>query len=198
MEENSWGNWSYQLHHDSLPLSSSKADHGSNSRKTRSASETLDHIITERNRRRELTRKFIELSAFIPGLKKTDKVHVLGEAVKYVAQLQERVKELEEDIKKKGAGSLITITRSHLLDDNDTAMGEMNTKECYRHNETFPELELQILHLSITTTNVLPFGNTLNITIIAQMGDKYKLTVEDLVKKLRVVATLQACDDVQQ
>lgn len=30
------------------------------------------------------------------------------------------------------------------------------------------------------------------------MGDKYKLTVEDLVKKLRVVATLQACDDVQQ
>lgn len=118
-----------------------------------------------------------------------------------MAQLQERVKELEEDIKKKGAGSLITITRSHLLDDNDTAMGEMNTKECYRHNETFPELEvrvlgkevlikircgkqkeilvniilqLQILHLSITTTNVLPFGNTLNITIIAQASNYQK------------------------
>jgi hypothetical protein len=60
-----------EQHHDSLPLSSSKANNqGSNSKKTRSASETLDHIITERNRRRELTRKFIELSAFIPGLKK--------------------------------------------------------------------------------------------------------------------------------
>jgi len=59
-----------EKHHDSLPLSSSTANQGSNSKKTRSASETLDHIITERNRRRELTRKFIELSAFIPGLKK--------------------------------------------------------------------------------------------------------------------------------
>jgi hypothetical protein len=114
-----------------------------------------------------------------------------------VAQLQERVKELEEDIKKKGAGSLI----SHLLNYNDSAMGEMNTKECYGHNETFPELEvrvlgkevlikircgkqkeivvnimlqLQILHLSITTTNVLPFGNTLNITIIAQASNYHK------------------------
>ena len=30
------------------------------------------------------------------------------------------------------------------------------------------------------------------------MGPKYNLTVKDLVKKLRVVAMLQARDDVQQ
>lgn len=59
-----------EQHHDSLPLSSSTASQGSNSKKPRSASETLDHIMSERNRRQLLTRKIIELSAFLPGLKK--------------------------------------------------------------------------------------------------------------------------------
>ncbi|KAE9584538.1 putative transcription factor bHLH family [Lupinus albus] len=39
-------------------------------RKVRSSSETLDHIVAERKRRRELTERFIALSATIPGLKK--------------------------------------------------------------------------------------------------------------------------------
>jgi hypothetical protein len=59
-----------EQHHDSLPLSSSTDNQGSNSKKPRSASETLDHIMSERNRRQLLTSKIIELSAFIPGLKK--------------------------------------------------------------------------------------------------------------------------------
>jgi len=59
-----------EQHHDSLPLSSSTTNQGSNSKKPRSASETQDHIMSERNRRQLLTRKIIELSAFIPGLKK--------------------------------------------------------------------------------------------------------------------------------
>ena len=42
-------------------------------RKGRSSSETLDHIMAERKRRRELTERFIALSATIPGLKKVSK-----------------------------------------------------------------------------------------------------------------------------
>jgi len=42
-------------------------------RKGRSSTETLDHIMTERKRRRELTERFIALSATIPGLKKVSK-----------------------------------------------------------------------------------------------------------------------------
>jgi len=42
-------------------------------RKGRSSAETLDHIMTERKRRRELTERFIALSATIPGLKKVSK-----------------------------------------------------------------------------------------------------------------------------
>ncbi|XP_003597984.3 transcription factor bHLH25 isoform X2 [Medicago truncatula] len=213
-----------EQHHDSLPLSSSTANQGSNSKKPRNTSDTLDHIMSERNRRQLLTSKIIELSALIPGLKKIDKVHVVTEAINYMKQLEERLKELEEDIKKKDAGSLSTITRSRVLIDKDIAIGEMNTEECYGRNESLLEVEarilekevlikiycgmqegivvnimsqLQLLHLSITSINVLPFGNTLDITIIAKMGDKYNLTIKDLVKKLRVVATLQVSHNVQ-
>ena len=120
---------------------------------------------------------------------------MVTEAINYVKQLEERVKGLEEDIKKKDAGSASTITRSHVLIDKDNAIGEMKTGECSGRNELLLEVEamvlgnevlikihcgmqegivvnimsqLQLLHLSITTTNVLPFGNTLDIAIIAQ------------------------------
>ena len=127
-----------------------------------------------------------------------DKAHVLQEAIKYVKQLQERVKELEEDIEKNGVESVITITRSHLCNDDGTAFCETNTDECYGPNETLPEVEARVLgkevlikihcgrqsgillkilsqlerlHLSISSSNVLPFGNTLDITIIAQVNN---------------------------
>ncbi|KAG4972665.1 hypothetical protein AAZX31_13G349300 [Glycine max] len=203
-----------------LPSSSnSRANHGTN-KKPRSASESLDHIMSERNRRQELTSKFIALAATIPGLKKMDKAHVLREAINYVKQLQERIEELEEDIRKNGVESAITIIRSHLCIDDDSNTDE----ECYGPNEALPEVEARVLgkevlikiycgkqkgillkimsqlerlHLYISTSNVLPFGNTLDITITAQMGDKYNLVVNDLVKELRQVAMMKSCD-VQQ
>lgn len=51
-----------------LPLSSARTNQGT--KKTRSASESMDHIMSERKRRQELTRKFIALASTIPGLKK--------------------------------------------------------------------------------------------------------------------------------
>ncbi|KAL5056811.1 hypothetical protein RYX36_028415 [Vicia faba] len=219
-----------QQHNDplkrSLPLSSkSKANQSSNSRKRRSASETLDHIMAERKRRKEIRMMFIELSAILPGLKKANKSYVLREAVNYVKQLKERVKELEQDIKKRDKESVNTLTRSHLFIDNDVAIGEKKTEESYECNQSLPQVEarvlgkevlirvhcvmqkeivvnimsqLQLHHLSITTSSILPFRNTLNINIVAQMDDNCNLIVKALVKKLRLVATLQTCDDVQQ
>ncbi|CAL0321984.1 unnamed protein product [Lupinus luteus] len=47
---------------------------------------------------------------------------------------------------------------------------------------------LKTLDLSTISSSVLPFGNSLlDITIIAQMGDKYNLTLKELVKSLRQV-----------
>ncbi|KAI9089535.1 hypothetical protein K1719_029140 [Acacia pycnantha] len=63
-------------------------------KKSRSSSETLDHIImSERKRRQELSEKFIALSATIPGLEKIDKSSVLSEAIDYLKKLKERVRD---------------------------------------------------------------------------------------------------------
>ncbi|KAK7402355.1 hypothetical protein VNO78_14554 [Psophocarpus tetragonolobus] len=123
----------------------------------------------------------------------------------YVNQLQERVEELEEDMEKKGVEAAITITRSHLrIDECDEALPEVEARvlgkevlikiHCTKQNgillKIMSRLE-RLHHLFISTTNVLPFGNTLDITIIAQIADKYNLVVKDLVKDLRQVAV---CD----
>ncbi|KAK4269461.1 hypothetical protein QN277_022615 [Acacia crassicarpa] len=61
-------------------------------KKSRSSSETLDRITSDRKRRQELSQKFIALSATIPGLKKIDKSSVLSEANHHATTSMLRIK----------------------------------------------------------------------------------------------------------
>ncbi|XP_028779216.1 transcription factor bHLH25-like [Neltuma alba] len=46
--------------------------------------------------------------------------------------------------------------------------------------------QLEALNLSVISSSVLPFGKfTLDITIVAQMGEEFNLTVSGIVKSLR-------------
>ncbi|KAG5013968.1 hypothetical protein AAZX31_09G226000 [Glycine max] len=165
------------------------------------------HILAERKRREELTKSIVALSATIPGLKKTDKVNVVREAVSYVKQLQERVKELENQKRKESMNSII-LNKHRPLSINDQAThGFVDVNEellevkvtvldkevligiyCEKQRQRLLKILslLDNLHLSITHTSVLPFGtSTLKITIIAQMNNEYNMTIDDLVKTLR-------------
>jgi hypothetical protein len=72
----------------------------------KSTGHTQDHIMAERKRREKLSQRFIALSAIVPGLKKMDKASVLGDAIKYVKTLEEKLKTLEEKLPKKRMRSL--------------------------------------------------------------------------------------------
>ncbi|RLN40989.1 transcription factor bHLH18-like [Panicum miliaceum] len=61
-----------------------------------SAPYAQDHIIAERKRREKINQRFIELSTVIPGLKKMDKATILSDATKYVKELQEKLRDLQE------------------------------------------------------------------------------------------------------
>ncbi|KAE9449539.1 hypothetical protein C3L33_18557, partial [Rhododendron williamsianum] len=88
---------------------------GSSSSNPSPRSHTYDHIIAERKRREQLTQLFVALSGIVPGLKKMDKTSVLGETVKYLKQLQERVKKLEEQpAKQKTMESVVLVKKSQL------------------------------------------------------------------------------------
>ncbi|CAL0332340.1 unnamed protein product [Lupinus luteus] len=193
-----------------------KANNYQGGKKNRSDSKTMDHIIAERKRRQELTEKFIALSATIPDLKKTDKVSILHEAINHVKQLQERVSELQK-LNNKGINeSIIFLNKIEMFGDENGTSSETSSDDCSRPiiellpdvearvfgNEVLIEIhcekengidhdilkQLENFHLCVTGSSVLPFGNsTIGITIIAQMCEEYKMTVNDLVKNLRQV-----------
>ncbi|KAL3580332.1 hypothetical protein D5086_018167 [Populus alba] len=175
-------------------------------------SQSQDHIIAERKRREKLSQRFIALSAVVPGLKKMDKASVLGDAIKYLKQLQEKVKTLEEQTKRKTMESVVIVKKSHIyVDDGDVNSSSDESKGPI--HETLPEIEarfcdkhvlirihcekrkgvlektvaeIEKLHLSVINSSVLAFGTSaLHVTFIAQMDIDFNMSLKDLVKTLR-------------
>ncbi|XP_044479265.1 transcription factor bHLH18-like isoform X2 [Mangifera indica] len=179
---------------------------------TRTPSLAHDHIMAERKRREKLSQRFIALSAIVPGLKKMDKASVLGDAIRYVKELQERVKVLEEQTKKRTVESVVFVKKSQVTsedeisssDENfdgtsDAALPEIEARASdkdvlirihfARQKGFLPKIltEIENLHLSIVNSSVLPFGSsTLDITIITQKNEEFSMTMKDLVKELRM------------
>ncbi|PIN10069.1 hypothetical protein CDL12_17346 [Handroanthus impetiginosus] len=184
-----------------------------NTKKTtrvRPPSQTYDHIIAERKRREQLSQRFVVLSTIVPGLKKTDKTSVLGDAIKYLKFLQERVKVLEEQATKKTMESVVLVKKSQMAMEDDESSDE---KSPSLNEVPLPEIEARIcntqilirvhcenqmgllanlisqvekLSLTIVNTNVASFGSlALDITIITEMEKEFNLTVNEVVRTLR-------------
>ncbi|KAK7340408.1 hypothetical protein VNO77_21110 [Canavalia gladiata] len=174
-------------------------------KKIRNSCQIQLHILAERKRRQEFTTSIIALSASIPALNKKNKANVVREAVNYVKQLKERVKELENENRKE-ADSIVMMKKTQLcINDEATTLygcieelpeveATILEKEvligilCEKQRQSFHRILslLSNLHLSVTASSTLPFGtSTLKITIIAQMDEGYNLTIDDLVKTLR-------------
>ncbi|KAK7381549.1 hypothetical protein VNO80_00094 [Phaseolus coccineus] len=163
-------------------------------KRARTSSEIEYHIISERKRRQDIAEKFIALSATIPGLKKIDKASILGEAIKYMRQLQQRIAVLEKASNNNSAKSLMICSTS--CEENSNIEVEARGLEnevliriyCEKRKDIMLNLItlLKDLRLSVTSSTVLPFGNSLlNIIVVAQMSEEYNLTVTDLVKTLK-------------
>ncbi|XP_050373870.1 transcription factor bHLH18-like [Argentina anserina] len=178
---------------------------------TRSPLHAQDHVLAERKRREKLSQRFIALSALVPGLKKMDKASVLGDAIKYVKQMQDRMKILEEQAAKKNVESVVFVKRIQYSADEDISSSDENFDSC--SSQPLPEIEARVsdkevllrihcekkkgclanilreiekLGLTILNSGVLPFGNsTLDITVVSEMDIEYSMTVKELVKTLR-------------
>ncbi|XP_062214730.1 transcription factor bHLH18-like [Phragmites australis] len=178
---------------------------------SRPASHNQDHILAERKRREKLSQRFIALSKIVPGLKKMDKASVLGDAIKYLKQLQDQVKGLEDEARRRPVETAVLIKKSQLSADDDDGS---SCDENFLGGEagTLPEIEARVsdrtvlvrihcenrkgalitalseverIGLTIKNTNALPFTtSSLDITIMAMAGDDFCLSVKDIVKKL--------------
>ncbi|XP_019421328.1 PREDICTED: transcription factor bHLH93-like isoform X1 [Lupinus angustifolius] len=157
-------------------------------------SQPQDHIIAERKRREKLSQRFIALSALVPALQKMDKASILGGAIKYLKQLQEKVMALEEEKnKKKNMQSVVIVKKCQLLNDAehsssesgdpfDEALPEIEARFCERNvlirvhcektkgvvEKTINEVEK--IHLKVTNSSAMAFGScAIDITILAQV-----------------------------
>ncbi|KAI9073524.1 hypothetical protein K1719_044520 [Acacia pycnantha] len=164
-------------------------------KRIRSSEKVVDHIMAERKRRQQIAERFIALSAIIPDLKK-----VLDEAIKYVKQLQERVIELERET------SMLSKKKTEICEKND---------DFWEVIEELPKIQVRVsekqvllgiyckkqkgiefkilnllenIHLCVSSSSVLPFGNsTLGINIIAQMADEYRMPMNEMMKNIRQI-----------
>ncbi|KAJ3700865.1 hypothetical protein LUZ61_004570 [Rhynchospora tenuis] len=173
-----------------------------------------DHVMAERLRREKLTQRFIALSSLLPGLSRMDKASVLEDAIKYVKQLQERVKTLEAQTVPKAVPQLDIEKKSQSSPDecNSSTCAESSLHDVQPNKGSLPEIEVRIsqqsvlvkihcdsqkgilgkamseienLGLTIVTTSVVPFtSSTIDMTITAKVDEELSLTVEDLVKRI--------------
>ncbi|KAJ7532876.1 hypothetical protein O6H91_13G023700 [Diphasiastrum complanatum] len=113
----------------------------------KSSSQSVDHIMAERKRREKLTQKFVTLSSIVPGLKKLDKASVLGDTIKYVKQLQERLKMLEEQAQE--AHSVAICKKVVLTDVKEPpqhgAASESSVDQSSIDHVRLPEIEARML-----------------------------------------------------
>ncbi|KAJ7530062.1 hypothetical protein O6H91_15G077000 [Diphasiastrum complanatum] len=172
---------------------------------------TMDHIMAERKRREKLSQRFIALSAIIPGLKKMDKATVLGDAIKYVKQLQDKVKGLEDQTSKKVSRSVnhlkelstcqdaTSVKDTNILEDHEQ-LPEIDVRmvdesvlikvHCEKKKGTVAKIlaELEKLHLLVSNAQILSFSKTEHdLTFMAQVEDSYDLTVDSIMQALRAL-----------
>ncbi|KAI8031250.1 Transcription factor bHLH19 [Camellia lanceoleosa] len=183
--------------------------------RTRGSLHARNHILAERKRRERLSQMIISLCALIPGLARMDKASILEGTVKYIKQLQERERTLEKVCKRKLVEpTVFSSKRFQSSIDDDDVSSEDNFDEKLkqlspeiearlsdnnvlirihcdkRHRTDIPAKilsEMQTLHLNVTNSVVVPFGNAaIDMTIIAQMDNGFNMTAKDLVKNLRL------------
>ncbi|KAL6596160.1 hypothetical protein ACP70R_047524 [Stipagrostis hirtigluma subsp. patula] len=179
---------------------------------TAAATASQDHVLAERKRREKISQRFVALSKIVPGLTKMDKASVLGDAIKYVKQLQEQVKRLETAARRRTVDVATLGKKLHLSMDSGRSPSDVILEGSEASSRmVMPEIEawasertvmikihcedhkgalitalseVESLGLTIIATNVLPFVTFLDITITAMAGDDFCLSVEEIVKKL--------------
>nr|XP_004515538.1 transcription factor bHLH25-like isoform X1 [Cicer arietinum] len=134
-----------------------------------------------------------------------DDSSIIEKVKNYVKQLQERVRELEQEV-----GS------NNICSNKDTTSCKMKSHDynCGTTSNILPEVKARVLqkeiliiihcekqkdvmlkilthlenlHLSLVNSSVLRFGKSnLDITIIAQMDDGYNIKLDELVQTLRL------------
>ncbi|KAL6623009.1 hypothetical protein ACP70R_032888 [Stipagrostis hirtigluma subsp. patula] len=82
----------------------------------------------------KLEQRFVALAKIVPGVRKRDRTAILGDVIRYVKQLQERVRVLEEEAQMWADGASVLVEESqhqqlHTTDDDVDEVSSCNSLE---------------------------------------------------------------------
>lgn len=132
-----------------------------------------------------------------------DKASILGDAIKHMKELQDKVKILEEQTKKQTMESVVLVKKCELnqspskenISDEPITLPQVEAK--FRNNDVLINLhcerrkgilekalsEVEKLNLLVVNSSVMSFGNSsLHITVISQVYTKVKFSVFESAK----------------
>ncbi|KAM7515657.1 hypothetical protein LguiA_005240 [Lonicera macranthoides] len=140
----------------------------------RSKSTQLEHVMSERNRRKKLNERFQALTSLVPPKSKKDKTSVLCSATKYLASLKAQVEELsrrnhmlEARLPRTEATSQeISGSSSERLEIMVTKMEESTSKSCVVNLEVNVRGECSMLDLVIRVLEFVKQVKNLSILSI--------------------------------
>ncbi|KAG0500688.1 hypothetical protein HPP92_000760 [Vanilla planifolia] len=158
-------------------------------------------------KKEKLSQRFIALAAIIPGLKKMDKASVLGDAIKHIKDLEDKVKELEDKAVRKTVESVSTNAKPN---DDSSFCGspkscvdqklptEIQLKlsdktllvkiHCENRKGILAEVISKVEEQRLRLTNIcaVPFvgSSFLDITMAAQMEEGCLPTLKEIAAKL--------------
>lgn len=177
-------------------------------KRVRTNTRPKDNVLAERKRREKLTQRFIDLSALVPDLKKMDKASILGDAIKYTKQLQERVKILEHQTKKKSIESVVFVKKHLHCTENSSSdhknvpiiaepLPEIEARfsdndvliniQCEKRNGLLEKTvaEIEKLKLSVVNSSAMTFGDSaLYIVVMAKKDEASTTNTRELVQNL--------------
>ncbi|ONM17219.1 Transcription factor bHLH28 [Zea mays] len=134
-----------------------------------------DHIIAERKRREKINQRFIELSTVIPGLKKMDKGTILSDATRYVKELQEKLKALEDG----GSGSNDRSIESWVLvkkpcivvPGEDAGSPSWDSSGASPATNPLPEIEARFLNKNVMVRIHCMDGKGVVVRVLAELEE---------------------------
>ncbi|XBH88585.1 hypothetical protein VPH35_075854 [Triticum aestivum] len=176
--------------YDGLQFQGTKQQLQAPERQGRATASAQEHVIAERKRREKLQLQFVSLATIVPGVKKADRISLLGSTIDYVKQLEEKVKTMGEQGQQRSPECTVFESKCSIsaADKDDSAGPSRSSSESddaeysnpvdveasIRGNTVLLKIcckerrgvlvmvlsELENQGLSIITTNVLPFTDS--------------------------------------